>query len=71
VLCYPIHGMSISYVNIMCKICIRINKVQYFLAYVSRPAIPSFGLSKARGSRSAVPSYLTYAFYICNIAYKK
>jgi hypothetical protein len=31
VLCYPIHEMSISYINIMCKICIGINRVQYFL----------------------------------------
>jgi hypothetical protein len=31
-LCYPIHGMPINYVNIMCKICIEINKLQYFSA---------------------------------------
>jgi hypothetical protein len=49
VLCYPIYGMSISYINIMCKICIGINKVQYFSAYVGRPAIPSSSLSKAKG----------------------
>jgi hypothetical protein len=53
-LCYPIHGMPISYVNITCKICIGINKVQHFSAYVGRPAIPYSGLSRARGSRLTV-----------------
>jgi hypothetical protein len=55
VLCYPIHGMSISYVNIMCKICIGINKVRYSSIYIGSPAIPSSGLSRARGSGSAIP----------------
>jgi hypothetical protein len=58
-LCYLIHEMSISYVSIMYKICIGINKVQYFSAYVSMPAILSFDLSKAR------------IFYIRIAAYKK
>jgi hypothetical protein len=44
-LCYPIHEMLNSYANIMCKILIRINKVQYFLAYVKWSTILSSGLS--------------------------
>jgi hypothetical protein len=49
-LCYPIHEMPISYVNIMCKICVRINKVQYFSAYVSVSTILSSDLSEQGAS---------------------
>jgi hypothetical protein len=55
IMCKIIHGMPISYVNFMCKICIGINKVQYFSAYAGRPAIPPSGLSRVMGSRSVVP----------------
>jgi hypothetical protein len=46
VLCYPIHRTSISFVNIMCKIFVRINKVKCVSAYVSGSTIPCSGLSE-------------------------
>jgi hypothetical protein len=55
VLCYPIHGMLISYVNIMCKICIEINKSSIFQHMSSGLPYRLLLYQKTRGSLSAVP----------------